>query len=62
MRKYKTLPSVRTRVRDGILIFPKTINGETRWLEWAMWNEELIEIDIHGEKFYDWIPTRWRGN
>jgi hypothetical protein len=28
------------RKRRGFLLWPTTINGETRWLEWASWNEK----------------------
>lgn len=27
------------RIRSGFLFFPKTINAETRWLEFAKWKE-----------------------
>jgi hypothetical protein len=39
-----------TRVREGFLFFPVTLNDETRWLEWARWEEFL---DRFGE---DWTP------
>jgi hypothetical protein len=28
------------RIRARFLFWPKTILGETRWLEWAKWEEE----------------------
>jgi hypothetical protein len=34
------------RVRSRFLILPKTLNGETRWLEVAFWEEELVEGDL----------------
>ena len=44
-----------TRVRSGFLFFPKIINGEERWLEWARWEEEW---QFWG---YDagWVPIAW---
>ena len=40
------------RTRDAILIFPKNINGEVRWLEWAMWTERCE----NGR----WVVHSWR--
>jgi hypothetical protein len=48
-----------TRVRSGFLFFPKTINGEERWLEWARWEEryevwtEMWAVDS------GWVPIAW---
>ncbi len=43
-----------TRVRRGFLLFPKTISGETRWLEWARWQERY-------EASYEswWMAVAW---
>ena len=40
------------RTRDAILIFPKNINGEVRWMEWAMWSEKWE----NGR----WVAQNWR--
>jgi len=42
-----------TRVKIGFLWFPKTINGETRWLEDATWEQQFhVPFNI-------WINVRW---
>lgn len=38
------------RTRTGFLLFPKEINGEVRWLEWATWREVAKS---------DWIDIEW---
>ena len=40
------------RQRDGFLIFPKNINGEVRWMEWAVWSEQW--------KNGRWVAQNWR--
>lgn len=42
-----------TRIKGGWCIFPKTINGETRWLEWAEWEEQYRSYG------YEWSAVRW---
>ena len=47
---------------SGFLFFPKTINGETRWLEYASWIERLCRMYqpfFETEEGIDWIPKRW---
>ncbi len=42
----------KTRARVGFLLMPRTIEGETRWLEQAMWIERY---GLRG----GWRATRW---
>jgi len=42
------------RIKKRFLIFPKTILGETRWWEFAQWEQELI---VDRETF--WIDNFW---
>jgi hypothetical protein len=42
------------RVRRDFLIWPKTIESETRWLEWACWVERR-RYGMYGH----WLPERW---
>lgn len=44
------------RIRKGFLLLPKTINGETRWLKWAVWKEEYIG----GALSYFWREVEWK--
>lgn len=46
------------RKRKTFLIFPKTINNECRWLEFAEW-EEILEHIFMG--FEDGNQIYWRG-
>lgn len=51
-----------TRERSGFLFFPKTINYETRWLEWARWEQE--RRDSFNGYWLDtyWIDKEWSDN
>ena len=40
------------RIKSGFLIFPKTINGETRWLESATWIEYYYSKN-------GWVSSQW---
>lgn len=44
-----------TRINGGWCIFPKTIGGETRWMEWATWDEEYKSCK--GGRH--WVAVRW---
>jgi hypothetical protein len=44
-----------TRARKAFLILPKTINGETRWMEWATWSER----DYNRPGYFGWKPLCW---
>lgn len=46
-----------TRIRAKFLLLPKTVNGETRWLEKATWLEEYDGSWKH----YDLGFGEWRG-
>jgi hypothetical protein len=53
------------RERNEFLLFPKTINGETRWLEFAMYRQvlklqkgdmrDMVDSDLWYWKNLDWI-------
>lgn len=46
----------KTRIKKGFLFFPKEINNEMRWLEWAKWEEEYKDgWDMGGY----WSAVRW---
>jgi hypothetical protein len=40
----------------GFLFFPKTINGETRWLEFSKWKKEY---PIEDYDYATWESTKW---
>lgn len=44
-----------TCIRSWFLLFPKTIRHETRWLEWATWEEMYVV----GVDYSAWMPARW---
>ena len=49
----------KTRRKDGFLLFPKVLNGELRWLEYAVWSEKFA---WHGDSREDggkWIAQYW---
>jgi hypothetical protein len=45
------------RVKRGFLFFPKWINGEWRWFEFAAWEEIYAPVE-HSERL-DWSPYSW---
>jgi hypothetical protein len=46
------------RARRGFLFFPKTIDGETRWLEYAYWVQTLVKRNIWGNgRRHFWDPV-----
>lgn len=52
------------RMQSAFLMFPKTINGKTRWLERAEWEEELgphpsIVPFLGPREFGKWEGIRW---
>lgn len=53
------------RIRKGFLFMPRTIDGETRWLEWAKWWQEsrVAGTSMMGEPAHDlyetWDDTEW---
>lgn len=60
--KQKPLPNDGdTRIKTKFLLFPKKINGETRWLEKSSW-EEVCEIYDNSPYYMDiisWDAFRW---
>lgn len=57
MRKIYPVQGER-RIREGFLLFKKTIGRETRWLEHAMW-EEVCETPYQNRTIVFWKPTQW---
>lgn len=47
------------RVRSGFLLWPREINGESRWLEWAEWVESYDYIWIGSGNRLKWRTVRW---
>lgn len=48
------------RERKGFLFLPKTIAGETRWLEFARWAEVYTNESPSRAIGYYWKPVCWR--
>ena len=48
-----------TRIKSRFLLFPKTIDNTTRWLERASW-KELYDDNIYNEFFSPfWSAIEW---
>ncbi len=47
------------RRRAGFLFLPKTIGRETRWLEWAAWDDIWSERLVTSLPVRDWRPWAW---
>ena len=47
------------RKRSGFLFLPKTIGKETRWLEFATWEEEGCSNAGMPYGGWYWKPIRW---
>lgn len=46
------------RCRVAFLLLPRSINGETRWLEWATWEQKSWRGALSGRLWWDdyqWI-------
>lgn len=49
------------------LWWPKTIDNETRWLEYSVWTEQYqnkkiyigLDYDLHEHIVQEWIPIKW---
>jgi hypothetical protein len=52
----KTWERDQLRERTGFLFFPKTINNETRWLEFARWEEKQLN---YSGTMPLWSAERW---
>ena len=49
-----------TRIRKGFLYFPKIIEIEIRWWEYAEWEETYFETNwMEGRWFGEWKVTQW---
>ena len=51
-----------TKIETTFLLFPMTINGETRWLEKASYKLKICRIYTIGNSqklHYDWTPVSW---
>ncbi|UGO50943.1 hypothetical protein PQE70_gp090 [Bacillus phage vB_BanS_Nate] len=53
-----------TRIYGKFLLFPKIINKELRWLEYAYYQQEAISIDVGGTMQYGetrviWVTRKW---
>lgn len=66
--KFKHKPEARwpkdgtKRERGGYLWFPKRIGNETRWLEAAAWEEEVmhwVSALTKKDLYWTWETTRW---
>jgi hypothetical protein len=53
--KYKQELLAGIRRKCKFLFIPKTINGETRWLEWAIWKE----VNCHHRDGDEWEVAYW---
>ncbi len=42
------------RTRKGFLLFPKTLDGETRWLEYTQWIQRFVNWPYYGDLWVDW--------
>jgi len=52
------------RIRTGFLFFPKLIQGQWRWLEYASWEEifkkwEAHPPDLHSITVCGWRAIKW---
>lgn len=53
------------RIESRYLWWPKRIGDETRWLEWATWEEEVVHwvdaVTLRDTR-WSWEATRWVKN
>ena len=59
MRWYKNQNYGALRVVSKFLFFPKQIGGETRWWEYATWEEKWVKGGGPGACPDFWRKTRW---
>jgi hypothetical protein len=58
--RYRAQPNLGdTREVRAFLWLPKRINGETRWLERAVWEESYIRLLMSDWVFIGWRANRW---
>ena len=56
---------MKMRLRKRFLLFPKTINGETRWMVNSFWMEHLcpmIQPFFGTAESPRWVAKRWVGD
>ena len=56
--EHKTTTGARRDVSE-FLFFPKCINGEWRWLEWATIEQVFIRGAMDPYRHYAWLNERW---
>lgn len=58
----RRLETGQCRFREAFLFLPKTINGETRWLEYVAWWEMFESTYANYDVIFDsnkWKPLKW---
>lgn len=65
-KKYRPEPNLgASRSVRKYLIFPKCVNGQYRWLEMAVYEEQYVEVyypSRHSPRliqYKTWAPRRW---
>jgi len=48
------------RIRTGFLLFPKCIQGQWRWLEYASWEEIYKKYKYRAPECPDTVAYFWR--
>lgn len=56
--KWKQVEFKNEKIVSGFLFFPKTIDGETRWLEFAKWKKKFFG-DGGGMMGGAWFDQEW---
>ena len=54
----------KARTIRRFLLWPRTINNKTRWLEWATILQEVYRVDLEWadgkiSSTYDWCDEKW---
>jgi|SaaInlV_165m_DNA_1040744.scaffolds.fasta_scaffold27038_5 hypothetical protein len=47
------------RVIKKFLFFPKNIDGQTRWLEWARILQRYCHFESSGRESRYWVSIKW---
>lgn len=48
------------RIQAKFLFFPKTINGDSRWLTYEVWEEiYALHTSLPARFIEDWQPLHW---
>lgn len=48
-----------TRTIKRFLFFPRTIDGEQRWLEWARIEQQFVVCDPVLDRMFYWEDVAW---